>query len=475
MKEKHYLVSDYHFGLDEFTNCFDFKEYQFELCNSPYEKDFYARITELAQKRTPEHHPVELGVMKMPEITELELLNIQRLPMCKVKKDNNYYFYQIDVHGSIRYMAGVDLDGNQFDNIQPNDAEVYGNVGNISSEAQKQLRTNPNFYLIFNYHWEGIVGKYELFLLHRQLKSYGIPFNKVILVFGGYNQNKWMKSMMSYYYQDSHINFVYKNWCFKTKAEEYRMYYKQGLWNKISRGYTIQKRKYDFNCLNRRLHAHRLYCLGRLHTYGLVEKNIVTYDFKSKLEDNKIQTTDLEKKLDDEWMDMRFVKKYLVDLKENRPTFTYDFEDLDSLFGINWETSKVYDDSMFTLVNETSALNGQYYISEKIMKPIGHCHPFLVFGTVGSLKHLREHGFKTFEPYIDESYDNIKKAEDRFEAILIEIRRLCDMDSDEKLKWMKSVSEICEYNRNHLFRIADNYNKVMGHRFLRKLKKIINV
>jgi hypothetical protein len=268
---------------------------------------------------------------------------------------------------------------------------------------------------------------------------------------------------------------MYKNWCFKTKAEEYRGYYKDGLWNKISRGYRIQKRKYDFNCLNRRLHAHRLYCLGRLHTYGLVEKNIVTYDFKSKLEDNKIQTTDLEKKLDDEWMDMRFVKKHLVNLKENRPTFTYDFEDLDSLFGINWETSKIYDDSMFTLVNETSALTGVYYISEKVMKPIGHCHPFLVFGSVGSLKHLREHGFKTFEPYIDESYDSIKKAEDRFEAILIQIRRLCDMDDDEKLKWMESVVEICEYNRNHLFRIADNYNKVMGHRFLRNLKKIINV
>ena len=61
-------------------------------------------------------------------------------------------------------------------------------------------------------------------------------------------------------------------------------------------------------------------------------------------------------------MDMRFVKKHLVNLKENRPTFTYDFEDLDSLFGINWETSKIYDDSMFTLVNETSALTNVLHI-----------------------------------------------------------------------------------------------------------------
>ena len=38
----------------------------------------------------------------------------------------------------------------------------------------------------------------------------------------------------------------------------------------------------------------------------------------------------------------------------------------------------------------------QYYISEKTVKPIGHKHPFIVMGSVGTLKELRREGFKTF-------------------------------------------------------------------------------
>ncbi len=474
MKKKHYLVSDYYFGCEEFTNCFDFNQYQFELSECAYEKNFYSKLVDLINKRTPEYHPIELGIIKMPKINEFELLDIENLPMCKVKKDKNIYFYQIDIHGSIRYLASTDKDGNTFDNIKPDDL-VDGNLRNISLAARQQLKTNPNFYLILNYHWEGIIDNYDIFLLHRQLITFGIPLSKVIMAFGGYNQKRWIKKMTSYYYQKSHINFLYKNWCFKTKADEFKNYYNNGLWNNISRDYTLVKKKYDFNCLNRRLHAHRLYSLGRLHSYGLVEKNIVTYDFTSKLEENKIQTTELENKLDSEWMDMEIVKEHLVDLKNNRSKFTYDFDDLDSLFGINWETSKVYDDSMFTLVNETSALPTTFYVSEKTMKPIGQCHPFLIYGSIGTLKHLKERGFKTFEPYIDESYDKIRKAEDRYEAILTEVRRLCDMSDDEKLEWMSSVKDICQYNRAHLFNISNNYNKVMGHRFLRNLKKIIDV
>jgi hypothetical protein len=49
------------------------------------------------------------------------------------------------------------------------------------------------------------------------------------------------------------------------------------------------------------------------------------------------------------------------------------------------------------------------------------------------------------------------------------------MSDDEKLEWMSSVKDICQYNRAHLFNISNNYNKVMGHRFLRNLKKIIDV
>ena len=46
------------------------------------------------------------------------------------------------------------------------------------------------------------------------------------------------------------------------------------------------------------------------------------------------------------------------------------------------------------------------YLSEKIWKPIGHCQPFILAGPSKSLQHIKERfGYKTFHPYIDESYD----------------------------------------------------------------------
>ena len=35
-------------------------------------------------------------------------------------------------------------------------------------------------------------------------------------------------------------------------------------------------------------------------------------------------------------------------------------------------------------------------------------HPFIVYGNVGTLKELKRMGFRTFSPFIDESYDLTK-------------------------------------------------------------------
>ena len=52
--------------------------------------------------------------------------------------------------------------------------------------------------------------------------------------------------------------------------------------NKIHLDYKIEPKKYDFNCLNRRLRTHRLYILGKLNKLNLIDNNIVTYDFTIK-------------------------------------------------------------------------------------------------------------------------------------------------------------------------------------------------
>lgn len=114
---------------------------------------------------------------------------------------------------------------------------------------------------------------------------------------------------------------------------------------------------------------------------------------------------------------------------------------------------------MFTFVTETSYLDGEFYISEKVVKAIGQNHPFIVFGNYGTLKELKRLGFKTFEPFIDESYDSEKNVQKRIDLIFDEVTKLVNKSDEEKLEWMSGVQNIVHHNSNILQKMYFGYKK----------------
>jgi hypothetical protein len=71
----------------------------------------------------------------------------------------------------------------------------------------------------------------------------------------------------------------------------------------------------------------------------------------------------------------------------------------DRFFNPRW-----YSQTAFSMVIET-VVSDRLFISEKSFKPLAHKHPFLIYGTPGTLQHLRSLGFQTFDHIVDESYD----------------------------------------------------------------------
>jgi hypothetical protein len=71
----------------------------------------------------------------------------------------------------------------------------------------------------------------------------------------------------------------------------------------------------------------------------------------------------------------------------------------------------------------------------------------------GSLAHLHELGFKTFSPWIDESYDQITNTYLRFEAIKQEIDRLAAMSMQELNNMHQEMLPILAYNRQHFLKL----------------------
>ena len=74
-------------------------------------------------------------------------------------------------------------------------------------------------------------------------------------------------------------------------------------------------------------------------------------------------------------------------------------------------------------------------------------HPFMVLGNKNSLTELKKLGYKTFDKWIDESYDTSSDCE-RFEKIIDNLKKIISID--DKLSWFKEMEEVLVHNRNQI-------------------------
>ena len=112
--------------------------------------------------------------------------------------------------------------------------------------------------------------------------------------------------------------------------------------------------------------------------------------------------------------------------------------------------------SRFTLTIESESMNYRRY-TEKSMKPIAIRQPFLIRGNYKVLDLLKEDGFKTFHPFIDESYDNISNLNERDDFIIKEVERLMTLPLDEWQNLLEKISPILDHNYKHLSNIKQFY------------------
>lgn len=119
---------------------------------------------------------------------------------------------------------------------------------------------------------------------------------------------------------------------------------------------------------------------------------------------------------------------------------------------------QIYNRSYLCVVAETEASADGFFISEKISKPLILAQPFVVFGGTGFLKHLRNLGFQTFSPWIDESYDDIENNLQRVDAIVNAVKQFADLTTDQQLEILDKIKPATEHNR----RLVLDYRWTMG-------------
>ena len=95
-------------------------------------------------------------------------------------------------------------------------------------------------------------------------------------------------------------------------------------------------------------------------------------------------------------------------------------------------------------------------ITEKTNKPIACCKPFIVFSTPYFLADVRQLGFETFSPYINESYDIETDNQKRLNMIVDEIERITNLPSNEYHTLVENCHSIAVRNQQKLLSKKDN-------------------
>ena len=88
-------------------------------------------------------------------------------------------------------------------------------------------------------------------------------------------------------------------------------------------------------------------------------------------------------------------------------------------------------------------------MTEKTIKALCLGHPALVVGNPSSLQFVRQLGFETFSPFLDESYDAAEMAQERFARLAAELVRLTEGRRDAPIRLEPELQEICRWNARH--------------------------
>lgn len=112
---------------------------------------------------------------------------------------------------------------------------------------------------------------------------------------------------------------------------------------------------------------------------------------------------------------------------------------------------KINQSALWHIVSETIFYHDKLHLTEKIFKPIVSKRPFILIGGCGNLAYLKKYGFKTFDRWIDESYDSEPDPTRRIEMAVAELNKLCSLSMTELQAMHSDMKEVLDYNFNHLY------------------------
>jgi len=321
-------------------------------------------------------------------------------------------------------------------NHSPNDwAKEEGCISYIDQKQLKDVR-NGRALIMFDQTLEGYQVPWLWEYFHKDCERNNINPRSLIYVTGNVlaaeQYNEWSKNLPNKMLVIPHSIF---------ESDIYEIATEMGLNNNFDKNlqYKINHLPNikSFNCLQKRLRAHRIWFYNLMHKENLISHGLISMN----------PCNQRASYFEGRWLS----KEEIEESNKILPLLVYgkNNNEQDDYFYIRRITDSVFLDSWVSVISEASFgdSDSTVFLSEKIFKPIACMHPFIIVGNKHSLKKLKEMGYRTFEGFIDEDYDSLPTFE-RFDAIIRSIKQI--VEKSEKIKWFESMKEILIHNYNTL-------------------------
>ena len=384
------------------------------------------------------------------------------------KNENQIYFYPLSTSGDYYKSLG------KFSDIKKSVFSL------ISPKAISIINDTENVYVYYEHTGEPDFSSDVLKIIYDECTKINLNIEKVFIVNGVNSNDIILEDFREKYGHFEKIKLFTYNWPIPFKSLELR-----GVLgieeNRDSKTSTIANISHIENnktkkalFLNRRLRYHRLLSLCFLAEKNLLKNILYSFDIKENMFDNieyMIRNDEIQHNpiyISDELNKQKILSGYKSLLKIGKNTL--DKDELSQVHGYGMETKELYEQTFFSIVSETMFNKFTQSFTEKILKPIQHFHPFVLIGSPYTLKVLRLYGFKTFDKWWDESYDEIEDDEARLLQVIDLISELINIDESRWYEMIAEMKEILIYNHNLLLSFNENKMKSI---ILKNIKRVV--
>jgi hypothetical protein len=414
----------------------------------------------------------DFGKSKLPRNAQIPIFETDDRFIDYIKVDKSLESYNF--FKGLNYL-GEDLSDKYLIFFEVEDGLVsFRNLINNYERIIDELR-NKKCYILFHHQdcvgWQfNIVPPEENYWItfKNLIKEYNIESDRFGFIFHEIvlNEDKWKVKNnvgLDIFYHNRNAIYTYCPDNFAKTSDVDRLTLTK-LFNN-TKGYY---RQFKYCSHNNNIKDHRVELLLFLIKNDLLDDGVWSWFGGNEPIDQGVNQLDFTNFESAEHGKIDYTKEYgkeVVDIAHDLIPNSYDYK-IDGLQ--DYLNVLPYFNSYFNIVTESVWGPGydnthpqKIHITEKVWKCMTTFQPFVLISNKNNLKKLREWGFKTFDGWIDESYDELNTYEERKKVINKEILRLCNMSRKELDKWYWEMEDILVHNFDNFPKfINSEYNNL---------------